>query len=257
MSRCRPNRCTLRAVRLQHLRDQQSELSVAQHGDALALGDLDLIQNFARRRDGFDEDGVFGGNRIGHAMQIADRQREEFAKRARVFDDAEHGASGAVAAEAARAPVAMAAGEVDFAGDALPNPLASSPDLPPLRRRIRGRACRRSRSIRAAVPDRWNRFRRRAGGCARSPRGRGAAAGGALRRGRIQDERQACCLQLRDMSSSVQAELVCFNASCRARFAITEVLYNCPKCGGLIEAVYSGTAARSRRAARTCSASAA
>ena len=42
------------------------------------------------------------------------------------------------------------------------------------------------------------------------------------------------------MSSTVQAELVCFEASCRERFAITDVLYNCPKCGGLIEATYSG-----------------
>src|ERR1700722_12079297 len=42
------------------------------------------------------------------------------------------------------------------------------------------------------------------------------------------------------MSSSVQAELTCFEASCRERFAITEVLYNCPKCGGLLEATYSG-----------------
>jgi threonine synthase len=40
------------------------------------------------------------------------------------------------------------------------------------------------------------------------------------------------------MSSSAQAELVCFEASCRARYAITEVLYNCPKCGGLLEAAY-------------------
>lgn len=42
------------------------------------------------------------------------------------------------------------------------------------------------------------------------------------------------------MSSSVRAELVCFESSCRARFPITEVLYNCPQCGGLIEATYSG-----------------
>src|SRR5579884_2933153 len=34
------------------------------------------------------------------------------------------------------------------------------------------------------------------------------------------------------------AELVCFDANCRARFHITEVIYNCPKCGGLLEAVY-------------------
>src|SRR5437764_6182874 len=34
------------------------------------------------------------------------------------------------------------------------------------------------------------------------------------------------------------AELACFAEDCRARYPITEVLYNCPKCGGLIETVY-------------------
>ena len=34
------------------------------------------------------------------------------------------------------------------------------------------------------------------------------------------------------------AELICFSPGCRARFAITDVLYNCPRCGGLIEASY-------------------
>ena len=30
----------------------------------------------------------------------------------------------------------------------------------------------------------------------------------------------------------------CFNTACGARYAITDVLYNCPRCGGLIEARY-------------------
>src|SRR6516164_9797420 len=34
------------------------------------------------------------------------------------------------------------------------------------------------------------------------------------------------------------AELVCFMEKCRARYPITEVIYNCPKCGGLLEAAY-------------------
>ena len=42
------------------------------------------------------------------------------------------------------------------------------------------------------------------------------------------------------MSPSVRAELVCFNTACRATYAITEVLYNCTKCGGLLEARYNG-----------------
>jgi threonine synthase len=32
--------------------------------------------------------------------------------------------------------------------------------------------------------------------------------------------------------------LACFNAACRARYDICEVLYNCPKCDGLLEAQY-------------------
>ena len=36
----------------------------------------------------------------------------------------------------------------------------------------------------------------------------------------------------------MSAELGCIEQRCRARFPITEVLYNCPKCGGLLEAVY-------------------
>jgi threonine synthase len=38
---------------------------------------------------------------------------------------------------------------------------------------------------------------------------------------------------------SATAELACFNSACRARYAITDVLYNCPKCGALLEARYS------------------
>src|SRR5262245_60751880 len=36
----------------------------------------------------------------------------------------------------------------------------------------------------------------------------------------------------------MSAELACFNHECRARFPITEVIYNCPQCGGLLEASY-------------------
>ena len=34
------------------------------------------------------------------------------------------------------------------------------------------------------------------------------------------------------------AELICFEERCRSRYAITEVIYNCPRCGGLLEATY-------------------
>jgi len=36
------------------------------------------------------------------------------------------------------------------------------------------------------------------------------------------------------------AQLVCFEPSCRQEYAITDVIYSCPKCGGLLEASYPG-----------------
>jgi threonine synthase len=36
----------------------------------------------------------------------------------------------------------------------------------------------------------------------------------------------------------MHSDLVCINAGCHARYGITEVLYNCPACGGLLEASY-------------------
>ena len=43
------------------------------------------------------------------------------------------------------------------------------------------------------------------------------------------------------------AELICFAAECRARYPITEVIYNCPRCGGLLEATYPGPHVRCGR----------
>jgi threonine synthase len=37
--------------------------------------------------------------------------------------------------------------------------------------------------------------------------------------------------------------LACFNAACRARCDIHDILYNCPRCGGLLEAQYERAAA--------------
>ncbi len=39
------------------------------------------------------------------------------------------------------------------------------------------------------------------------------------------------------------AELACFEPRCRARYPVTEVIYNCPRCGGLLECVYPGRTA--------------
>jgi threonine synthase len=56
----------------------------------------------------------------------------------------------------------------------------------------------------------------------------------------------------------MSAELACIGERCGARFPVTNVLYNCPRCGGLIEAVYAktGTSAADLKSlwrARRCS----
>jgi threonine synthase len=51
-------------------------------------------------------------------------------------------------------------------------------------------------------------------------------------------------------TQSSVADLVCFNPACRAHYAITDVLYNCPRCGGLIETGYSGFGAGDPEALR-------
>ncbi len=41
----------------------------------------------------------------------------------------------------------------------------------------------------------------------------------------------------------MQAHLVCFEPTCRAKYDLAEVLYQCPRCGGLIEVDYDWDAA--------------
>jgi threonine synthase len=58
----------------------------------------------------------------------------------------------------------------------------------------------------------------------------------------------------------MSSELICFEQSCRARYPITEVIYNCPKCGGLLEVLLASggidaaALKRTWRERRTCNA---
>ena len=112
----------IRAACFQCLCDEQSEFSIAQDGNALAFRDFDLIENFTSGGDGFNEDGVSIGNRFWDDVKIRDRQGEEFLKRAGMIDDAQDFARGAMTAEAATAPIAGSAGEIDFTGDSRVEP---------------------------------------------------------------------------------------------------------------------------------------
>jgi threonine synthase len=41
----------------------------------------------------------------------------------------------------------------------------------------------------------------------------------------------------------MQAHLVCFAPQCRAKYALSDILYQCPRCGGLLEVDYDWTSA--------------
>jgi threonine synthase len=225
------------AVRVKDLGDQQPEFSVAQDGDAIAFGDVDLIQDLASGGNGFDEDCVFDRDGLRHAMQIAQGQSQEFTKCSGMLDDSKNSASGTMAAESARTPFAMAAGEIDFAGDGATDPGGIFGLGHFAHEFMAGGA---AESVVAALQFE---IRRTDSGSEH------ADAREAMRNARerlfanfdasgfeMNGEHR---LKLEDMAVAAQtAELVCFNAKCRTRYAITDVLYNCTKCSGLLEAVY-------------------
>lgn len=110
----------------QDLADEQAEFAVAEDGDLGAFRDAELLEDFAGGGDGFGEDGDVIGEGPGDFEEVFHREGEEFGEGAGMFDDAEYGAAGAVAAETAAAPGAAAAGEVDLTDDTFADPLGGS-----------------------------------------------------------------------------------------------------------------------------------
>jgi hypothetical protein len=111
-----------RSMRQQHLRDQQTDLSIAQHRDTFTLWDFHLIQNFASRRQRFNENGAFRGNGIGDSVQIANRKRQEFAKGTGMLHDPEHAPRRTMAFQTTAAPITRPTREIDLANHAPPHP---------------------------------------------------------------------------------------------------------------------------------------
>src|SRR5665213_3626867 len=153
-----------------------------------------------------------------------DRQRQEFAKRSRVLHDAEYTTGRAVPAEPACAPFATAAGEIDFARDAFPALDHFTDEF----------VTRRARKAVVSALQLQIGGTNAGGGQVNAGEAFGDAGqrlvahfdAARLKMNGKHADLHLKCLHLKNMSSSVQAELVCFESSCRERFAITEVLYN-------------------------------
>jgi hypothetical protein len=108
-------------VGVQHLRNQQAQLAVAQHRDFRCAGKGHLVENLASGGERLDEYRALERDRIRQHVKVALGQSEELGMCARMAYDAEHCALRTVAAEAFAAPVAAAAGEIDLAHHAPPD----------------------------------------------------------------------------------------------------------------------------------------
>ena len=223
-------------VGAQSLRDQESKFAVSQYGGSRVAGDFHLIENFAGSRERLDEDGLLAGDVLRDPVKVFERQREDLAKRSRMLDDPEHSPARAVTAETATAPIAFAASEVDLPNNALADPMAgigvhhfadelmtgstAEPVITTLEFEI---------GVADAAVDQSN-----GGKSFRTP-------WWCLRAHRYQTILQPDSEHIED-TLIMLAELACFEHKCGARFAITEAIYNCPRCGGLLEVRLMGEA---------------
>ena len=78
------------------------------------MGDMHPIEDFQRGGQGLHEHRVGVGDRVGHAVEVGDRQGQVGGQRAVQVEDAQHAAVGAVAGVAPAAGRARPAGDVDL-----------------------------------------------------------------------------------------------------------------------------------------------
>ena len=226
----------LESIGAQSLGDQKTEFAIAQYGDLRATRDFHLIQNLACGRERLDKDGLLAGDAPRYAMQVFERKREELAERSGMFDDSKDGPLRAMTAETAAAPVAFAARQIDLADHALVNPfrqvcihyfadefVTGSPAESVVA------ALQLEIGVTDSAVDQAN----------------GRKSFRASRR-RLGAHRYHTILQT-DREHIVDtlimlAELACFEHDCGARFDVTEPIYNCPRCGALLEVRLLGDA---------------
>src|SRR5882762_474452 len=118
----------------QDTRNQLRELAIAKHAGLTVRADVYLLEDLARRGQRFGEHGHIIGDAAGHAVQIHDRQRQEFCAGAVMAQNSQDAAAramrlnsaAAIAAHlllAKRAKPQPGAREIDFSDDAPPDPV--------------------------------------------------------------------------------------------------------------------------------------
>src|ERR1700682_1512764 len=98
----------------QNERDQGAQTAVTHDKNRPIPRQVNLLKDFVRSGDGFDEDRNFVRNGIGHWNQIRVRQGEKLSERTVAPEDSKHGAIGTMAPEASSANRASVASHVDL-----------------------------------------------------------------------------------------------------------------------------------------------
>jgi hypothetical protein len=110
------------SIGFQDLRNQQSQFPIAKDGDFLSGGYADLVQDFACSSQRLDKHSMVGRHFGRDFMQVRLRQRQNFSKRSRVFDDSKNPSTRTVAPKPAVTPFAAAARQVDLTYNTAPDP---------------------------------------------------------------------------------------------------------------------------------------
>ncbi len=215
------------AMEAQDLGNEETEFAVAQDGDGGAAWEAHLFEDFAGGGNGLSEDGVFVGDVFGDGQEVFRGKSQVGGKSAGVAHDAEDGAAGAMAAEMALAPRALAAGEIDFADDAAALHFAD--------KFVAGDA---GKAVVAAEE-----FEVRIADAGEADADAHVALAGTRQRGFDYLDNTVfepdSLHRFYNEESSMRSYLACFEATCGAEYPVTEVIYNCPRCGGLLEVRYS------------------
>lgn len=232
-----PVEVDLVAVGVEHLRDEQPQFAVAEDRNRLVRRNLHLVEDFTGGGEGLGEDGAVCRNGLGDDVQVALGKREEFLESAGVVHDSEDGAVRAMAEQALVAPFAARAGQVDLAGHALTDErgcIGFGHFGDEFVARRSGEAVIAALQLEIGIAD---------SGAEEAQQRKAVGTLGTVdfahRDGSVfeVDRKHAPIIE-----ASMTAELACFDSHCRARYGIDEVIYNCPKCGGLLEAVYDAPA---------------
>jgi hypothetical protein len=103
----------------QNLSAQKTQFAVPQNKNFIAGIELHLFQNLKSRGEGFRKDGLFIAHAFRYNVQIGDWDGDEFGESSIGAENPHDTSRRTVAAKPTSAIVAAAAGEVDFADNAL------------------------------------------------------------------------------------------------------------------------------------------